>query len=54
MYLQDQYVKGTCPFCKAEDQYGDSCENCGATYSPMQLIEPISVISNTTPTVKES
>ncbi|MEE2684565.1 MAG: methionine--tRNA ligase [Pseudomonadota bacterium] len=54
MFLPDRYVKGTCPFCKAEDQYGDSCENCGATYSPMQLIEPISVISNTTPTVKES
>ncbi|OUU78951.1 MAG: methionine--tRNA ligase [Gammaproteobacteria bacterium TMED78] len=54
MFLPDRYVKGTCPSCGAKDQYGDSCEVCGSTYSPMQLIDPISVISGTKPTVKGS
>lgn len=54
MFLPDRFVKGTCPKCKAEDQYGDSCESCGATYDPTELIEPRSVISGTTPTEKES
>ncbi|MDB6096556.1 MAG: methionine--tRNA ligase [Francisellaceae bacterium] len=54
MFLPDRYVKGTCPKCKKEDQYGDSCEQCGATYSPLELINPLSVISNTPPIRKES
>ena len=54
MFLPDRYVKGTCPRCNATDQYGDSCESCGATYSPMELIDPISTISNTPPVTKSS
>lgn len=54
MFLPDRYVKGTCPKCKAEDQYGDSCEVCGEHYDPTELINPISVLSNTPPQLKES
>ena len=54
LFLPDRYVKGTCPKCKAVDQYGDSCEVCGAHYSPTELIDPISVLSNVTPEEKES
>lgn len=54
MFLPDRFVKGTCPKCKAEDQYGDNCEVCAATYSPMDLINPRSVVSGATPIVKES
>lgn len=54
MFLPDRYVKGTCPRCKASDQYGDSCEACGATYSPSDLIDPISVLSQTTPVQRDS
>ena len=54
IFLPDRYVKGTCPKCKAEDQYGDSCEVCGSTYSPLDLIDPISAVSGATPTEKES
>ncbi|MCK3654666.1 methionine--tRNA ligase [Pasteurellaceae bacterium Macca] len=54
MFLPDRFVKGTCPKCKAEDQYGDNCEVCSATYSPMELIQPRSVLSGATPVVKES
>lgn len=54
LFLADRYVKGTCPKCKAEDQYGDNCEVCSATYSPMDLINPKSVISGVTPVAKES
>lgn len=54
MFLPDRYVKGTCPGCKAADQYGDSCEQCGATYSPTDLIDPVSVLSGTKPIEKES
>lgn len=54
IFLPDRYVKGTCPKCNAEDQYGDSCEVCGSTYSPLDLIDPISAISGATPTQKES
>jgi methionyl-tRNA synthetase len=54
MFLPDRYVKGTCPSCKTEDQYGDSCEHCGATYSPSEMINAISTVSGTTPTQKES
>jgi methionyl-tRNA synthetase len=54
LFLADRYVKGICPKCKAEDQYGDNCESCGATYSPIDLIDPVSVISGATPIGKES
>jgi methionyl-tRNA synthetase len=54
MFLPDRFVKGTCPRCKTEDQYGDACENCGATYTPNDLIDPISVLSDTKPVWKES
>jgi methionyl-tRNA synthetase len=53
-FLADRYVKGTCPKCKTDDQYGDNCEVCGATYSPVDLINPVSVISGATPIEKES
>jgi methionyl-tRNA synthetase len=54
MFLPDRYVKGTCPCCKSPDQYGDNCEVCGSTYSPLDLIDPKSIISGTTPIAKES
>lgn len=54
MFLPDRYVKGTCPRCKTPDQYGDSCEKCGATYSPSDLIDPVSVVSGTPPEERES
>ena len=54
MFLPDRYVRGECPVCHATDQYGDSCENCSATYAPMELKNPVSVVSGTTPSVKES
>ncbi len=54
MFLAERYVKGTCPKCKTEDQYGDNCENCSATYAPLDLINPKSVISGATPIEKES
>ena len=54
IFLPDRYIKGTCPKCKAEDQYGDSCESCGATYSPTELINPKSILSNTTPKTKDT
>ena len=54
MFLPDRFVRGTCPFCKAEDQYGDACENCSKTYTPAELIDPISVLSGTTPVKRES
>ncbi|MEJ2177447.1 MAG: methionine--tRNA ligase [Gammaproteobacteria bacterium] len=54
MYLPDRFVKGTCPICKSEDQYGDNCEVCGATYSPTELIDPRSVVSGATPIEKDS
>ena len=54
MFLPDRFVRGTCPHCGAEDQYGDSCEVCSRTYSPSELIDPKSVISGTTPIRKES
>jgi len=53
-FLPDRMVKGTCPKCKTPDQYGDSCESCGSTYSPMDLIEPKSVVSGATPVTKAS
>jgi methionyl-tRNA synthetase len=54
MFLPDRYVKGTCPICSTPDQYGDSCEKCGTTYTPADLINPLSVISNTPPVWRES
>jgi methionyl-tRNA synthetase len=54
MFLPDRYVKGICPVCATPDQYGDSCENCGSTYTPADLKSPISVISGTTPVWRES
>ncbi|WP_305818653.1 methionine--tRNA ligase [Photobacterium leiognathi] len=54
MFLPDRFVKGTCPKCKAEDQYGDNCDNCGETYSPTDLINPKSAVSGATPVMKDS
>jgi methionyl-tRNA synthetase len=54
MFLPDRFVRGTCPFCKTPDQYGDACENCSKTYTPAELIDPVSVISGTTPVLRES
>ena len=54
MFLADRFIKGTCPKCKAEDQYGDNCEVCSATYTPMEMIDPRSVYSGATPIEKES
>ena len=54
MFLPDRYVKGECPKCHTQDQYGDSCEACGTHYSPTDLINPKSVISDTTPIEKKS
>ncbi|MCS6767043.1 MAG: methionine--tRNA ligase [Candidatus Protistobacter heckmanni] len=54
MFLPDRFIKGECPKCGTKDQYGDSCENCGATYSPTDLKNPFSVISGATPIRKTS
>ena len=54
MFLADRFIKGTCPKCKATDQYGDNCESCGATYSPTDLIDPLSALSGATPVDKAS
>ena len=54
MFLPDRFVRGTCPRCKSEDQYGDACEVCGSTYSPNDLINPMSVLSNSKPVWRES
>lgn len=54
MFLPDRYIKGICPNCGTPDQYGDNCENCGATYAPTDLKEPRSVISGATPEMRES
>jgi methionyl-tRNA synthetase (EC 6.1.1.10) len=53
MFLPDRYVKGTCPKCGAKNQYGDSCEVCGASYRPNDLIEPQCAICGTKPIEKE-
>ena len=54
LFLADRFIKGTCPKCKAPDQYGDNCEACGATYSPADLIDPVSALSGTAPIDKDS
>jgi methionyl-tRNA synthetase len=54
MFLPDRYVRGTCPVCGTPDQFGDSCENCSAQYSPLDLKDAVSTISGTKPAVRES
>jgi len=54
MFLPDRFIKGTCPTCGTEDQYGDNCEACGATYAPTDLKNPVSAISGATPINKDS
>ena len=54
MFLSDRFIKGTCPKCGAEDQHGDNCGVCGASYNVLDVIKPISIISNTVPIKKES
>lgn len=54
IFLPDRFVTGTCPTCKSEDQNGDSCDACGATYSPTELINPRSVMSGAEPILKDS
>jgi methionyl-tRNA synthetase len=54
MFLPDRYVRGTCPVCGTPDQYGDNCENCGSTYTPADLKNPISAVSGTPPVWRES
>jgi len=54
MFLPDRFIKGECPKCGADDQYGDNCESCGATYSPIELKNPRSVVSGVKPITKDS
>ena len=54
MFLSDRFIKGVCPKCSAENQYGDGCEVCGATYEPRDLLNPISTLTNTIPVLKDS
>ncbi len=54
MFLPDRFIKGTCPKCGADDQYGDNCEVCGATYDPTELKNPVSAVSGATPVEKDS
>lgn len=54
VFLADRFVKGTCPNCDSPDQYGDSCDRCGATYTPADLLNPTSTLSGTTPEVRSA
>src|SRR5262245_3377846 len=54
MFLPDRYVRGTCPNCRSPNQYGDSCEVCSKAYTPLELIDPVSVVSGTRPVERES
>ncbi|WP_334178729.1 methionine--tRNA ligase [Pseudoxanthomonas sp.] len=54
MFLPDRYIKGICPNCGSADQYGDNCEVCGATYAPTDLKEPKSILSGSTPEIRDS
>jgi methionyl-tRNA synthetase len=54
MFLADRYIKGECPVCHSKDQYGDSCEVCGAVYAPTELINPYSTLTKATPVLKSS
>ncbi|MFM7245413.1 MAG: methionine--tRNA ligase [Planctomycetaceae bacterium] len=53
-FLADRFVKGMCPRCRAADQYGDTCEQCGATYSPADLVDPVSTLSGARPEVRSA
>jgi methionyl-tRNA synthetase len=54
MFLPDRYVRGTCPRCRSPDQYGDSCDVCGSTYTPADLIDPVSTVTGSTPVWRDS
>jgi methionyl-tRNA synthetase len=54
LFLPDRFIKGTCPRCQSKEQYGDGCESCGAVYSPTDLKNPLSVVSGTTPIIKNT
>ena len=54
MFLPDRFIRGTCPKCGTEDQYGDSCESCGSTYAPTDLVNPRSAVSGSAPVLRES
>ena len=54
MFLPDRFIRGTCPKCHTPDQYGDSCESCGSTYSPTDLIDPRSAVTGSKPVMKKS
>jgi methionyl-tRNA synthetase len=54
VFLADRFVKGSCPKCKAPDQYGDNCDKCGATYRPTELIDPKSTVTGATPEIRSS
>ena len=54
LFLADRFIKGGCPKCKTPDQYGDNCEACGATYSPTEVLDPVSALSGTTPVERAS
>ena len=54
MFLPDRFIRGTCPKCGTEDQYGDSCESCSSTYAPTDLLNPRSAVSGSVPVVRES
>ncbi len=54
MFLPDRFIKGECPKCGTKDQYGDSCENCGAVYNPTELKNPYSALSGATPVMRSS
>ena len=54
MFLPDRFITGTCPYCKAKNQYGDNCEACGRSYNPTDLIDPLSTISKTKPVLKKT
>jgi methionyl-tRNA synthetase len=54
MFLPDRFIKGECPKCKTKDQYGDSCESCGSTYNPTDLINPYSVLTGASPVKKKT
>ena len=54
LFLPDRFIRGSCPHCSAPEQYGDSCENCSRTYSPSDLVDPVSALSGATPEQRES
>lgn len=54
LFLADRFIKGSCPMCRTGDQYGDNCEACGATYTPADLIDPVSALSGATPEMRRS